>query len=78
MRQVANPVREGRWRWWWIVGVVLAGLLFGTVATLAKAKPTAASISNTIGDNVFFQALPSCPGASGVIQERPGTEHRET
>lgn len=49
-----GPMRQ--WRWWWIVSLVLIGVLFLTVATLAQSDNPNDSISITVGGKVFFDS----------------------
>jgi hypothetical protein len=46
-----GPLRQRRW--WWIVSLVLIGVLFLTVATLAQTVGPDDSISTTVGGKVF-------------------------
>lgn len=46
-----GPMRQ--WRWWWIVSLVLVGVLFLAVATLARPDGPDDSISMSVGGKVF-------------------------
>lgn len=61
-----GPMRQ--WRWWWIVSLVLFGVLFLTVAALARSGNPNDSISITVGGKVFL--TPVCPIRSSPKSEQ--------